>query len=84
MKKLSFILVLAAAATLFACNGTPNKTGGTTRDSSASHDNSGLDTAFGAGVPEAESTSGTDTSTTGQVTDDPTADTLRARPKKHH
>ncbi|MDB5032314.1 hypothetical protein [Mucilaginibacter sp.] len=84
MKKLSLILVLVAAATLFACNSTHNKTGSPARDSSVSHDNSGLDTAFGAGVPEAESTSGTDTSTTGQVTDDPTADTARAKPKKHH
>jgi hypothetical protein len=81
MKNFFFVLVIAASSILFACNSAHNKTGGATRDSSASHGNSGPDTAFGAGVPEAQSTSGTDTSTTGQSTDDPVADT--AHTKKH-
>ncbi len=82
MKKLFTILAIAATTVIFACNSAHNKTGGETRDSSASHGSSGPDTAFGAGVPEAQSTSGTDTSTTGEETDAPVADTARA--KKHH
>lgn len=81
MKKLFVVLVLAAALPIAACNGAHNKTGGATRDSSASHGDSGPDTAFGAGEPEAQSTSGTDTSTTGDVTDSPLADTVKS--KKH-
>ena len=83
MKKL-LIIVLLSTVYLAACNSTPNKTGGETRDSSTSHTNSGPDTANGAGVMEAESTNGTDTSTDGQVTDAPLADTITAKKHKPH
>jgi predicted small secreted protein len=80
MKKLlTALLVLSTYLT--ACNSAHNKTGGATRDSSASHGDSGPDTAFGAAVPEAQSTSGTDTSSDGHGVDDPVADTVKA--KKH-
>lgn len=81
MKKLFVILILAAALPFTACNSAHNKTGGATRDSSASHGDSGPDTANGAGVSEAMSTNGSDTSSNGFSTDDPVADTAQA--KKH-
>lgn len=82
MKKIAAALAITLTLAFTACNSAHNKTGGATRDSSASHGNSGPDTAFGAGVPEAQSTSGTDTSTDGHDVDAPVADTVSS--KKHH
>lgn len=84
MKKFVFVLGIASIFAFSSCDRAHNKTGGATRDSSASHGNSDLaipDTINGSAAPTAQSTSGTDTSTTGHTTDAPTADT--AKPKKH-
>jgi hypothetical protein len=84
MKKIIVVLAIACIGIFASCNGAHNKTGGATRDSSASHGNSGpadADTVNGSQVPTAQSTNGSDTSTTGKPTDEPTVDT--SKPKKH-
>ena len=82
MKKATIYLLIFAAVNLSACNGT-NKTGGATRDSSASHGNGGpADTSNSAasGTAVQSSTSGTDTSSNGKGTAAPvTTDTTKTK-----
>ncbi|QQL49630.1 hypothetical protein [Mucilaginibacter ginkgonis] len=77
MKKLLIIASAVITITATACNGS-NKTGGATRDSSASHGYSGPSNNGGAGGSSASigaSSVGTDTSKTGKSTTEPTVDT---------
>jgi hypothetical protein len=83
MKNPVVVLTILLITAFTACKGAHNKTSGDSRDSSASHGNSGAaaDTINGSAAPFAESTSGSDTSTDGHSVDDPLADTVHS--KKH-
>ncbi|NCD69399.1 hypothetical protein [Mucilaginibacter agri] len=77
MKKLFHLFITTAIISLSACNGATQKTGGEARDSSASHGNSGpadSSMATESGSPVGASTSGSDTSTNGKSTANPTVD----------
>jgi predicted small secreted protein len=79
MKKI-FIIVFAACVYLSACNGAHNKTGGATRDSSASHGYGGpADTTTSATGQSATSSGSSDTSTLGDNATYPATDTVKKK-----
>lgn len=74
MKKLLLFTAVSFFAVFSACNGAHNKTGGESRDSAASHGNSGpADTSASAHSGGAGAAS-TDTTHTGGATANPTVD----------
>lgn len=83
MKKI-FIIVFSACFYLSACNSAHNKTGGATRDSSASHGNGGpADTTKSPGSnttgQSAASPGGSDTSMLGNNATYPATDTVKKK-----
>ena len=85
MKKLFVYLFLAAALSLSACKGN-HKTGGDKPDSGATNVGSSgaADTSSPvstSSAPAQPGTSGTDTSSNGKGTTNPTSDTLKTNPK---
>ncbi len=78
MKKTGLTIAIALVSVFAACTGAHNKTGGATRDSSASYGNSGpADTTKAASGAGAAARS--DTSHTGNSTAEPTADSEKRK-----
>jgi len=79
MKKLLLFFAVSFFTVLSACNGAHNKTGGESRDSAASHGNSGPADTSNAAHSSSPGAASSDTTHTGGAAATPTVDSAKRK-----